>query len=196
LQSEYSAEVEGLIAKEIARLRMKPRWDVAFETLGNGVGRFLIRSARVAAGVLLGLVSLWLLDAAGESLDKPFAALTLRDLAKLIFFCVLGLWALGGAFGVAFGAAPKREALSVNDDRALREKATHIVLRRLQSEGAIADELKKQADRAARWYRHGKVIGVLFDPTLAKRHPWVPIVAVVLGYGLLLAFIFSIEALR
>jgi hypothetical protein len=162
---EHSPDVIRLIDEQVARVRS--RWP---ET------RFAIRSGRIAIALLIALGAYWLGSSGSEALDKPLAALTLRDLAALIFYMVLAFVLTGFAFYVAFGKGPP--APQVNDC-GLRRQAESTVLRRLARRSFDAAQMEAERRRAAHWYRHGKVIGILFDPTIQRRHWWAPFAAIV-----------------
>lgn len=186
---ETDSAVQTLIDEELDRIRRKPSWSRALDRASYQFGRVAIRIFRITFGALLAFGAYWLLDSGSAALDMPFTTLTLRDIGKLVFSVILGLLLGGWAFQAAFGEGPKQP----HQDDQLRDRAKTAVLSRLElqrREAATADAEKK---RVAKWYRHGKFIGMLFDPSIARRNRWLPWVAIVGGYGSLLLVVMLLD---
>lgn len=90
--------------------------------------RVAIRSARIFAGMLLGVGALYSIGGAPNVQDVPFASLTLGRLASNAFGWLFGLLLAYWAFVAAFGASPSRDQLV----RAQFEKAAAVVRERAQ----------------------------------------------------------------
>ena len=65
--------------------------------------RFLVRTFRVAAGIVPAGIAFWLFGVAFDTLGQPFASLSPLGLLGGILVGLGGLPLLGLAFGVAFG---------------------------------------------------------------------------------------------
>jgi hypothetical protein len=190
---DHSPEVQRLIHVEVERLRSRSSLSRTTASAVNAVTRLFIRASRIGLGLVLVFGAYWLGSLGNEALDKPFAVLTLRDVAGLVFYfigaLVIGLW----AFAVAFGEGPEAPR---TDAYVLQSQAEATVLQRLERQRLESAEAEAEKVRIGRWYRYGKLVGLLFDPTLAKRHRWVPWVAALVGYGLLFAIIGGYMAAR
>ncbi|HEX7687712.1 MAG TPA: hypothetical protein VF453_08395 [Burkholderiaceae bacterium] len=113
------------------------------------------------------------------ALDKPFAALTIRDLLTLVLGLALAAMLAPSALAVAFGAGSKTPQPSIED------AARGNVMHRLKMQEREAATQQAERARLASWYSRSKWLGVLFDPSIARKHRWLPFVAVLGAYALL-----------
>lgn len=178
------SKLQRLIDTDYKRLSSEPKLTKLRRSTGYWVSRIVVRSVRILFGLTLAAVALWLGSIAAAILDKPLAALTLGNLLQLIVAVLAATAAALSALAAAFGEAATRPNLRAQIDAAVRQRA--------ERESAEAAHIAVQQSRAARWYRHGRLVGLLFDPTLAKRHKWLPWVAVIGAYvvlGLVIALV-------
>jgi hypothetical protein len=147
--------------------------------------RVLYRFARVGLGLFLGLLGLWFLAAAIDLTGKPLGAMTLRDLFMLLVQSLAGVALMGTALTVAFGALKS----DYESPQELRARAERLVDEKLRQAKLNAEKIDSEQRESEKWYRHGKLVGLLFDKQLEKRHPWLPWVAVPATYAFLAALI-------
>jgi hypothetical protein len=175
---------ERRVEAELERLRSQsPRW----QTAESFVERFFTRLLRIVAGLALAGVAMNLFDSASSKTDIAFAALTLKDLAAVLFGSGGGLAFTVWAFQVAFGDAPQRQQRT---EATLRAQAESAVYAKEREEASEATAIAQESDRVAAWYRRGRLLGMLFDPSLARKHTWLPLVAVLVAIAVLAAVIF------
>lgn len=98
---------EDAIAEEMTKIHYE-------ETSGLGWMwrvsiRFLVRSLRVLAGLVVFGLGWWSGASAVSRLSVPFAAQNLIGLAAGIGLAILALWLFSMAFSCAFGPGPDRE---------------------------------------------------------------------------------------
>jgi hypothetical protein len=73
--------------------------------------RFLVRTTRIAVGLVIGVLSLWPLEFAFKALEQPFSALSPVNLIVSGLAAVLGIAAVVWAPRIAFGEGGSREML-------------------------------------------------------------------------------------
>ena len=174
---------ERRVELELQRLRSQsPRWQAAQHI----VERFFTRMLRVVAGLALAGVAIYLYEIASAKTDIAFAALTIKDLAVVLFGFGGALAFIVWAFQVAFGEAPQPQQRT---ESALRSQAESVVSAKEREEATDATTIAQESERIAVWYRRGRLLGLLFDPGLARRHRWLPFVAVLAAFAVLAAVI-------
>ena len=77
--------------------------------LRYAVGRFVIRTLRIAGGLAVGLLALWTISYALETLGQPFASLSPLGVIGGLFAGLVGLLLVVAAFSTAFGEGESRE---------------------------------------------------------------------------------------
>lgn len=169
VQHAVDAELEGLAnAAPIAKFARR---------IGDLASRVLIRIVRLLIGLALAAAALWCGSVVIDLFAKPIAALTLGNLVQ-VALALVGAFAAGiGAFVVAFGPAA-----SDSDSRSRVKGKVRERLRQQETEAAEVASLQRKAEK---WYRHGRIVGLLFDASLAKRRRWLPFVSVVTAYAVL-----------
>lgn len=174
---------ERRVEQELARLRSQnPRW----QATQYSVERFFIRLLRIVAGLALAGVAIYLYESASAKTDIAFAALTIKDLAVILFGFGGALAFIVGAFQAAFGEAPQRHQRT---EATLRSQAESVVSAKERQEAEEAKVVAQESERVAAWYRRGRLLGLLFDPGLARRHRWLPFVALLAAFAILGAVI-------
>ena len=172
---------ERRVELELQRLRSQsPRWQAA----QYSVERFFTRTLRIVAGLALAGVAIYLYEIASAKTDIAFAALTIKDLAGVLFGFGGALAFIVWAFRVAFGEAPQRQQRT---EATLRSQAESVVSAKEREEAAEATAIAQESEGVAVWYRRGRLLGLLFDPGLARRHRWLPFVARLASFAVLAA---------
>jgi hypothetical protein len=131
-------------------------------------------------------VAVYMYQIASAKTDIPFALMTIKDLATLLFgFCgalIFLIW----AFHSAFGEAPDpQQAIEAS----LHNQAEEAVAAMEQCEADRAAATREAAEEADWWYRRGRALGLLFDSTLSQWHIWVPLVSVAVALAILAGII-------
>lgn len=143
-----------------------------FDNVVYSFRRFLIRSGRIAVGLLLAIVTLWIAAEAIDLLGRPFAAASLFSLAGGLFLGYLAFLAGSLALGVAFGEAPTREE--------------HEEQRRTEAE-RVAATIKAAATKEAEQREEMQSLPLwkqaLFDPTFARRRPGAFALVAAIGFA-------------
>ena len=80
-----------------------------FPGVRHAIMRFLVRTTRIAVGLVIGVLSLWPLDYAFKTLERPFSSLSTLDLIVSVVAAVLGIAAVVWAPRIAFGEGESRE---------------------------------------------------------------------------------------
>jgi hypothetical protein len=73
------------------------------------IKRFLVRTTRIAVGLIIGVLSLRPLDFAFKTLEQPFSSLSTLGLIVNVLAAVLGIAAVVWAPRIAFGEGESRE---------------------------------------------------------------------------------------
>ena len=170
------SELQQLIDAECTRLNSESKAVQLARSAGYWAKRIAVRAMRILTGLALSAVALWCGSIVAAALGTPLAALTLGGIFLLIVAALGALVAGLAAIAAAFGEAPSRPDLRARADAAARQQL----------------ELAAEQERVAHWYRHGRLVGLLLDPTLAKRHTWLPWVSVIGAYvvlGLVVALV-------
>lgn len=106
--------------------------------------RMFIRALRMAAGLVLAAIAIWLFEPLPKIVGTPLVMLTLWDIVRLVFFAVATLSVTGLAIAVAFGSPPDRkESLGK-----AKEIAAAIVRKRNETEAETARERRKNEEAA------------------------------------------------
>ena len=191
--TDTNCDVERLICAECERLRQLPAWQVQAVQSSDAITGALLRALRIAAGIAM-LYGAYLVASWGwPAIDKPFAALTIRDLCALVGGIGMACFLVPSAFTVAFGERAKAAS------RTVEERARSNVMETLQTKAREAaqaqaaeaqqrERVEAERIQVARWYSRGKWIGILFDPAIARKHPWLPFAAIVVAYACIVLF--------
>ena len=164
--------LEQLVESEIARLANESQPIKQLRSAHYLTIRVGIRTVRVLAGAALAVLSLWCISIVVEIFRIPIASLTITNVLVGVAAVVGTLIGISLAFAVAFGPPPQRPELREIAECTAREQL----------------ELEEEEAKVAHLYRRGRILGILRDPTLEKRRPWVYVVAVAACY-LLIALI-------
>lgn len=141
--------------------------------------RAIVRTLRVASGLVLASLAVYSCSTASAKTDISFASLTLADLGVVLFGYGGAIAFTVWAFHAAFGEAPRIVRMSDTD---LRAEAERRVLAQEQQAATEAASAAQEQERIAARYRRSRLIGLLFDPSIAKKHKWLPWVAWPLAY--------------
>ena len=181
---------ETAVQAELEKLRLEQSTRLGGGSAAHRLQRFFVRIVRIGAGLVLVLLAVYSCSTASAKTDIPFAALTLADLAAVVIGYVAAVALLVWACQVAFGEAQRTVRAS---DATLRAEAESRVAAREQQTAAEAARATQEEERIAAKYQRSKLLGLLFDPGVAKRHKWLPWVAWPLAYliPLLVVSLFS-----
>lgn len=174
---DNDTEIQRAIEAEFARLDSEPAIAKVVRATAYWGYRALVRLVWILFGIVLAAAALWCGSFSIDLFNKPIASLTLANLLQLAL-ALLGALVTGVSALMAVFAPP----VSGQDRHARVAAAVRDRLSRRQAEAAEIAALQSQA---AKWYRHGRFVGLLFDASLAKRHKWLPFAAVVTGYLLI-----------
>ncbi len=166
-----------LVEAERARLDGQLASGRLIGSIGYFIERCVRRLIRIGCGSILAVFAFWCGSVVIDALGTSLGALTLGRLLGAVLAAPGGVAAGLAAFAVAFGEAPPRP------DSYTRAAETI----RLQLEQERIEEAERSRVDAA-YKKHGKIVGMLFDTTLAKRHKWLPFAAVGLIYLCILVF--------
>ena len=176
------SQVQQAVEAELARLANSSPFAKFSRRIGHLASGTVVRVIRLVIGLALAALACWCGSVVIDLFSKPIAALTLGNLVQ-VALALVGTFAAGiGALVVAFGPVEPEPGPRSRIEAAVRE--------RLQQQQTEAVEVAALQSQAAKWYRYGRVVGALFDASLAKRYWWLPIVSVIAAYAVL-GFIFA-----
>ncbi len=103
MDTQENATAGEIRAEALIEIRKAVLHPPAWCKVTMATERFLIRTFRIAVGIVLVRIAFWLFAIGIETLDEPFASLTPLALLGGILAGVGGLIVLVLAFGMAFG---------------------------------------------------------------------------------------------
>ena len=170
---------ERAVQTEFEALRAEQTTRLAGGTAAHRLNRLIVRILRVAAGFALILLAVYSCSEANTKSSISLASLTLADLASMLLGYGAAIALTVGAFQAAFGEGPRPDRTS---EASLRIEAERRVADREQQFAVEAARAAHEEERIAAKYRRSRLLGLLFDPGIAKRHKWLPWVAWPLAY--------------
>jgi hypothetical protein len=170
-EQAVQAEFERLKSAQLKRLKSG--------ATVHRIHRVFIRAFRIAAGIALIILASYSCSTANGKTDIPFASLTLADIGVVLIGYAIAVALAVWSFRVALGAPPQ---ISRTSDKDLRAEAEGRIAMREQQEISRAAREAQEEQLIAKRYERSKLMGLLSDPGLSKRHKWLPWVAVPLAY--------------
>jgi len=123
MDSESEDDWEARVQAEMARVERAEATPLGrLSRIGT---RFLVRSLRILAGLIIGILAWWAGSVATDILGIPFAAQSLLGVFKGLGLAVLAIWLAVSAFSSAFGSGPSSE-----DER---ERRRRIAMQRVEA---------------------------------------------------------------
>jgi hypothetical protein len=144
-------EIQALIDLEVERISSASPLVKVIRKTEERARNFFSRVIRIAVGLLLAALAVWLGSVAASILSTPFSELTLGNVILLLVVSVLTFIVALTAIGVSFGASESKPSV--------RAQAESIVRNRLESERARDLEVNELQDTSARWDMFGRSIG-------------------------------------
>jgi hypothetical protein len=108
-----------------------------FPGVRHAIKRCLVRTTRIAVGLVIGVLSLWPLDYAFKTLERPFSSLSALDLIVSVVAAVFGIAAVVWAPRIAFGEGESREMQDARLEGEMRAAIENEIRWRWQNARAL-----------------------------------------------------------
>jgi hypothetical protein len=144
--------------------------------------RLLLRILLIACGLASGAIAYFLVIKTAGIASRPIKTLSLFDLVAVAVYGIGGIYSGILALVIPFLSYPRAQSASDFIPKARRQIAER---------DAAADRDQSEAAKAAHRYAKSRLWGLMTDPTLSRRRPWMITLIVIVGYMLavLIAFI-------